>query len=85
MKLVLFNGGRPGLLKDEGVVDISDAVAHLGVQTGQATMEAIITGFENLRDDLARLEREGSVTPHSQVSLQPPLPQPEKVLCMGGN
>jgi 2-keto-4-pentenoate hydratase/2-oxohepta-3-ene-1,7-dioic acid hydratase in catechol pathway len=100
MKLVLFNGGRPGLLKGDGVVDISDAVAHLGVQTGQATtgqettgqaatgqaaMEAIITGFENLRDDLARLEREGSVTPHSQVSLQPPLPRPNKVLCMGGN
>ena len=85
MKLVLFNGGRPGLLKDGGVVDISGAVARLGAQAGQETMEGIITHFDSLRDELSRLEREGSVTPLSEVSLQPPLPRPNKVLCMGGN
>ena len=85
MKIVLFNGGRPGLLKDGGVVDISDAVARLGVQSGQAAMEAIITHMDSLRDDLSRMERQGSVTPLSEVSLQPPLPRPKKVMCMGGN
>ena len=69
MKIVLFNGGRPGLLKDGGVVDISDAVARLGVQSGQAAMEAIITHMDSLRDDLSRMERQGSVTPLSEVSL----------------
>lgn len=85
MRLVLFNGGRPGLLKDGGVVDLSDAVARMGVQGGQETMEAIITHIDGLRDELSRMEREGSVTPLSEVSLQAPLPRPNKVLCMGGN
>ena len=85
MKLVLFNGGRPGLLKDGGVVDISDVVSSLGVQAGQEAMESIITHMDSLRDDLSRTERDGSVTPLSEVSLQPPLPRPNKVLCMGGN
>ena len=85
MKLVLFNGGRPGLLTSGGVVDISDATARLGAQAGQATMEAVITNMDGLRDDLSRLESEGQATPLSEVSLQPPLPRPNKVLCMGGN
>lgn len=87
MKLVLFGSGpaaegRPGLLKDGGVVDISAAVAPL---TGQEAMEAIITRMDSILDELARMEREGNVTPLSEVSLQPPLPRPNKVLCMGGN
>lgn len=73
------------MLKDGGVVDISDAVASMGAHGGQETMEAIITHMDTLRDELSRLEREGGVTPLSEVSLQPPLPRPNKVLCMGGN
>ena len=51
MKLVLFNGGRPGLLKEGGVVDIGNAVAPL---TGQEAMEAIITRIDSLRDETGR-------------------------------
>ncbi|MFQ6026881.1 MAG: fumarylacetoacetate hydrolase family protein [Dehalococcoidia bacterium] len=85
MKLVLFNGGRPGLLRDDGVVDISDAVAPLGASSGQQAMEAIITHIDDLRAELSRLEREGNAVPLTEVSLGPPLPRPSKILCMGGN
>ena len=59
MKLVLFNDNRPGLLRDDGVVDISDVVALLGASGGQEAMEAIITHLDSLRAELSRLEREG--------------------------
>lgn len=85
MKLVLFNEGRPGLLRGEGVVDISNVVSPLGAQAGQEAVEAIITHIEDLRAELSRLEREGDAVPLSSVSLRSPLPRPKKILCMGGN
>ena len=55
MKFVLFDDGRPGLLRDDGVVDISDVVEKLGARLGQAAMETIITQIDALRADLSRL------------------------------
>jgi hypothetical protein len=34
MKLVLFNDNRPGLLKDDGVVDLIEAIQPLGASKG---------------------------------------------------
>jgi 2-keto-4-pentenoate hydratase/2-oxohepta-3-ene-1,7-dioic acid hydratase in catechol pathway len=85
MKLVLFNDHRPGLLKDDGVVDLSEAVRPLGASNGQKAMEAIITHMDDLAGELSRLQQEGEVLSLAQVSLRPPLPRPKKILCMGGN
>ena len=85
MKLLLFNDGRPGLLKDDGVVDISEAVRPLASGRGQEVMQAIIANMDSLRAELSRLERSGAAVPLSSVTLQAPLPRPGKILCMGGN
>jgi 2-keto-4-pentenoate hydratase/2-oxohepta-3-ene-1,7-dioic acid hydratase in catechol pathway len=85
MKLVLFNNGSPGLLRDDRVIDISQAVRPLGADSGQAAMEAIITHIGDLRAELSRLEREGDGVPLSDVTLQAPLPRPGKIMNMGGN
>ena len=85
MKFVLFNDSRPGLLRDDGVVDISDVVGPLGARVGQEAMEAIISHIDDLRADLLHLEQEGMAVPLSGVSLLAPLPRPSKILCMGGN
>jgi hypothetical protein len=42
MKLILFNDNRPGLLQDDGVVDLTDVVRPLGASNGQTAREAII-------------------------------------------
>ncbi len=60
MKFVLFDDGRPGLLRDDGVVDISDVVEKLGAREGQAAMETIITQIDALRADLSHLDWQGS-------------------------
>ena len=85
MKFVLFNDNRPGLLREDGVVDISDLVSPLGASQGQAAMEAIITHIDDLRADLSQRESAGDAVPLAQVSLHAPLPSPNKILCMGGN
>ena len=85
MKLVLFNNGLPGLLRDDGVVDISDVAGRVGARNGQGAMEGIITHMDSIHAELSSLGREGTPVPMSGVSLQAPLPRPSKVLCMGGN
>lgn len=85
MKFVIYDDGRPGLLRDDGVVDLSGVTGPLGASSGQAAMEAIITHFDDIRAGLDQLQADGNATPLSSVTLQSPLPNPNKVLCMGGN
>ena len=81
IKLVIFNEGRPGLLTARGVVDVSALVRPLG---GHDAMKALITRYEELKPELARLAAEGKAQPLSAVKLQAPVPR-AKLLAMGGN
>jgi 2-keto-4-pentenoate hydratase/2-oxohepta-3-ene-1,7-dioic acid hydratase in catechol pathway len=90
MKLVLYEHPvgsplRPGLLRDEGVVDIAEATAHLLSHSPQQLMEQIIEHFEALRPQLERVATRGRPLPLSQLRLWPPLPRPGKILCCIGN
>lgn len=90
MKFVLFqNAGddriAPGVLTDDGVVDISDVVAEIAGPGPQQTMEAIIDNFETLRSDLDGLAAGGSALAMDSVRLRPPLPRPGKIICCIGN
>jgi 2-keto-4-pentenoate hydratase/2-oxohepta-3-ene-1,7-dioic acid hydratase in catechol pathway len=84
MKLVVFNEGRPGLLTERGVVDVSALTRRLGASAGQDAMRALITHFEELRPELARVALDGDALPLSGVTLRAPVPR-AKVLAMGGN
>lgn len=81
IKLVIFNEGRPGLLTDRGVVDVSALVRPLG---GHDAMQALITRYEELKPELLRLAAEGAAKPLSAVTLKAPVPR-AKLLAMGGN
>ncbi len=81
MRLVVFNEGRPGVLTDRGVVDVSSVVVPFGGQDG---MRAIIQRFDEVQPALARLAADGPTLPLDSVALKAPLPR-AKVLAMGGN
>ena len=85
MKLVLYDDFKPGLLREDTVVDISAAVGHLHGGSPQQLMEGIIDNFEALRSDLERLATSGQAMPLSSVRLRAPLPRPSKMLCCIGN
>ena len=85
MKLVLFadpggqaSEGRPGLLTERGIVDVSTVVERR--HSPQATMEGLIDGFESLRPRLALLQGDGPAIPESQIKLLAPLPRPGKIV-----
>lgn len=79
--LVIFNEGRPGLLTERGVVDVSALTRPLG---GHDAMQTLITRYDELKPELARLAAEGTAQPLSAVTLKAPVPR-AKVLAMGGN
>ena len=81
INLVIFNEGRPGLLTERGVVDVSALTRPLG---GQDAMQVLITRYDELKPELARLAAEGTAQPLSAVTLKAPVPR-AKVLAMGGN
>jgi 2-keto-4-pentenoate hydratase/2-oxohepta-3-ene-1,7-dioic acid hydratase in catechol pathway len=81
MKLVVFNEGRPGVLTERGVVDVSALVLPLGGHDG---MRSIIERFDELKPQLSALAVEGAAVPLDSVTLKAPVPR-AKVLAMGGN
>ena len=90
MKLVLYENPagapvRPGVLREEGVVDVGEATAGLHSHSPQHLMEQIIDHFEALRPQLERLAAGGRPLPLAAVRLRAPLPRPGKILCCIGN
>ena len=88
MKLVLFElPGRgdvwPGVLTDQGVVNVADAVR--AGHSPQLTMQGIIDDFDRLRPELERRVRTSEALPLSSVRLRAPLPRPGKILACIAN
>jgi 2-keto-4-pentenoate hydratase/2-oxohepta-3-ene-1,7-dioic acid hydratase in catechol pathway len=81
MRLVSYrgdSGARAGLLTDEGVLDAA-AILRLD----QISVRELIEG-EILRDLAERLEG-SDVGPIANAELLPPLPDPDKIVCIGIN
>ena len=93
MKLVLYQRAskagtatpRPGILADQGVVDISSAVAGFGQLAPHEVMPRIIDRFDDLRSELDGLVGRVMREPLSTVRLRAPIPRPGKILCCIGN
>lgn len=83
MKLILFAAGegaplRPGLLIENGAVDISDIVEK--GYTPQDTMQRLIGDYDRLRPALEKRASSDMALPFESVRLGPPLPRPGKIV-----
>jgi 2-keto-4-pentenoate hydratase/2-oxohepta-3-ene-1,7-dioic acid hydratase in catechol pathway len=89
MKLVLYESPagtpvRPGILQEEGVVDVREAMGRLHYHTPQQLMEQVIDRFETLRPQFEHAAATERPLPLSTVRLRAPLPRPGKILgCIG--
>jgi 2-keto-4-pentenoate hydratase/2-oxohepta-3-ene-1,7-dioic acid hydratase in catechol pathway len=86
MRIGLFEGPgagqriRPGVLTDKGIVDVSEATAHLVAPSPQQLIAQIIDHFDELRPAFERLADKAAPSPLDVVRLRPPLPRPGKFL-----
>lgn len=82
MQFILFNNGKPGLLRDDQVIDIGKVIEN---RTGQEAMTYIITNLDQIRSDIDSFADKATSVTVTEVTIDPPLPKPSKILCMGGN
>lgn len=85
MKLVLFDDFRPGVMTENGIVDISEAVGDISQCGGQALMEGLIRDWDRIRPSLETFVNGRYPLPLGSVRLRQPLPRPSKILCAAAN
>ncbi len=85
MKIGFYDDFKPCLVKEDGVVDISNEVSSLPNATPQLLLENIIANWATLQPRLAQQWQNGTVIPLTQVRLRPPVPRPGKVIMGEGN
>jgi 2-keto-4-pentenoate hydratase/2-oxohepta-3-ene-1,7-dioic acid hydratase in catechol pathway len=72
----------PGLMADDGtVVDLVEG----GCASARDSVRDLIAGLGGSRQQLERLAEAGGGVPFSEVHLGPPVPDPDKVICIGLN
>ena len=76
---------RIGLLRADGVVDVSEVAAGLPANTPQQQMESFIDAYDALRPQLEAALAAGPAVALDAVRLRAPLPRPSKMLCCIGN
>ena len=84
MRYVFYDDFKPGLVKNDRVIDISDVLDVKPYQTTQMIVEKFITQYETLKPELEKsLEKQGK--PLKQVRLRQPIPKPSLFMCgIGG-
>lgn len=85
MKIANFNHDRIGIIDAEGVVDVSDIVAHESGAWPPVGMLHLIASFEALRPRFAERLVTGRRIPLSEVTLNCPVPWPNKLIAFPAN
>ena len=85
MKLAFFNDYQLGVITEEGIVDISDALSGISYHTPQELIRMVIEDFDNLRPRITDAAENGTATALNNVSFKAPLPRPGQLVCLAGN
>lgn len=85
MKLAYFDDFKLGVVKGDGVVDVSAVVQGIPHSGPGDLMNGLIARFEEFRGKLEDAAAKGTAIPLKNVRLRPPLPKPDTVDCMAVN
>lgn len=85
MKLVRFDGGKIGVARGEEVVDVSEAAGVDPEFWPPVGMVGLIANFEALRPSIEEASKGGAAKPLSAVTLETPIPWPNKLVAFPAN
>lgn len=85
MKIGFFNDWTVGVVKDDRIVDVSEALGGAHAHSPQDLMSTIIQYWDRLRDPFEKLVSVSEGVPLTDVTIRPPLPRPDKIMCMAVN
>ncbi|MCY4404399.1 MAG: fumarylacetoacetate hydrolase family protein [Candidatus Poribacteria bacterium] len=85
MKLAFFDDYRLGVITDNKIVDISNALSDISYHTPQELIQMVIEDYDNLQETIAEAAENGTPIALDKVSFKPPLPRPGQLVCLAGN
>jgi 2-keto-4-pentenoate hydratase/2-oxohepta-3-ene-1,7-dioic acid hydratase in catechol pathway len=85
MKLMFFDDFRLGVVRGNGVVDVSGAVRDIPHLEPQDLIAGLIERFPHYRPRLEAASAAGEPLPLSAVRIRAPLPRPRNIVCMAVN
>ena len=85
MKLVFFNDYQLGVITEDGIVDINDALSGISYHTPQELIRMVIEDFDNLRPKIEDAAGNGTAIALESVSFNAPVPRPGQLVCLAGN
>lgn len=81
MQLVTYNEGHVGYVQDGHVVDLSDLVGGVGGPGTASAMRRLLGRWDDLRDSVPLAEARSNGVPLAGVRLEPPVPDPTKIVA----
>src|SRR6185295_10353227 len=85
VKLLLFDDFKLGVLRGDGVVDVSDVVKDVPHTGPGDLMSGLIARFADYRKKIEDAAGRGKPVPVAKVRIRPPLPKPTNIVCMAVN
>ena len=85
MKFAFFDDYRLGVITENEIVDISDALSDISSHTPQELIQTVIANFDNLHPIIVDAAENGTPIAVNNVTLKAPLPQPGQLVCLAGN
>ena len=85
VKILYFDDFRLGVLKGDGVVDVSAVVADIPHTGPHDLINGVIERFDAYRARIEAAVAAGAAIPLTQVRIRPPLPRPVNIDCMAVN
>jgi 2-keto-4-pentenoate hydratase/2-oxohepta-3-ene-1,7-dioic acid hydratase in catechol pathway len=85
MKLMYFDNYKLGVVKGDGVVDVSSVVEGIPHTGPHDLINGLIERFAEYRSRLEDAAARGQATPLANVKFRPPLPRPINIDCMAVN
>ncbi len=85
MKFAFFDDYRLGVITDDEIVDIGDALNDISSHTPQELIQKVIEDFDNLCPAIADAAKNNPPISLDKVNLKAPLPQPGQLVCLAGN
>jgi 2-keto-4-pentenoate hydratase/2-oxohepta-3-ene-1,7-dioic acid hydratase in catechol pathway len=83
MRLVLTSDDRIGVLREDGIVDVSEAFSDIRYRAAADRMPRVLASFAERRSRVEELAASGE--PVSVNTLQAPVPRPPKLIAAFGN
>ncbi len=85
MKLAFFDDYHLGVLKENGIVDISNALNDIQYHAPQELIQMVIADFDNLHSKIVDVAENDIPISLDNVTLNAPLPRPGQLVCLAGN